>query len=128
MKTRAIVIDDDKDTVDVYQEYLDIKGINVIGVGYNGKEAVELYQKQSPDIVLLDVMMPEYDGFFALSNIKKLDQDSKIIMATADKTKESREKITSLDADALIYKPYEIDTVLDTINRVLDGEKIFSNI
>ncbi|AJZ76586.1 response regulator [Candidatus Nitrosotenuis cloacae] len=115
---KVIVIDDDVDTVEVFCEYLEIKDITVVGRGYNGKTAVELYEKYRPDIALLDVMMPEYDGFFGLENIKNINPDAKIIMVTADLTFDTEKKLKDLNASAVIYKPYEIDSVIDTIHKV----------
>ena len=63
----------DKDTVSVFKDYLSLKGIDVLGVGYNGKEAVQLYLQLKPDIVFLDHRMPEYNGLYALANIKKIN-------------------------------------------------------
>ncbi len=115
---KVIVVDDDVDTVEVFCEYLEIKDITVLGRGYNGKTAVELYEKYRPDIALLDVMMPEYDGFFGLENIKSINPDAKVIMVTADLTFDTEKKLKDLNASAVIYKPYEIDSVVDTINKV----------
>lgn len=118
----VIVVDDDADTVEVFCEYLAIKDITVLGHGYNGKAAVELYEKFKPDIALLDVMMPEFDGFYGLENIKKIDPNAKVIMVTADLTYDTEKKLTALNASAVIYKPYEIDSVIDTIRKVEKGE------
>lgn len=118
---KAIVIDDDVDTVEVFCEYLEIKDIKVIGRGYNGKTAVELYESLKPDIVLLDVMMPEYDGFFGLENIKKINPAAKVIMVTADLTYDTEKKLKTFNASAVIYKPYEIDTVIETVHKVYKG-------
>jgi len=115
---KVIVVDDDVDTVEVFCEYLEIKDITVLGRGYNGKTAVELYERLRPDIALLDVMMPEYDGFYALENIKQINPNAKIIMVTADLTVDTEKKLKSLNASAVIYKPYEIDSVIDTIHNV----------
>lgn len=118
----VIVVDDDIDTVEVFSEYLEIKDITVLGRGYNGKTAVELYEQLRPDIVLLDVMMPEYDGFFGLENIKKINPSAKVIMVTADLTYDTEKRLKALNASAIIYKPYEIDSVIDVIQRVYKGE------
>lgn len=59
---RVIVVDDDPDTVEVFSEYLKLKGIDIVGTGSDGKEAVDLYQEFKPDIIILDMKMPEYDG------------------------------------------------------------------
>lgn len=115
---KVIVVDDDIDTVEVFCEYLEIKDITVLGRGYNGKTAVELYEKHKPDIALLDVMMPEYDGFYALENIKQTYPDAKLIMVTADLTFDTEKKLKDLRASAVIYKPYEIDSVIETIHNV----------
>jgi DNA-binding response OmpR family regulator len=118
---KVIVVDDDVDTVEVFCEYLEIKGITVLGRGYNGKTAVELYERFKPDIALLDVMMPEYDGFYGLENIKKINPNAKVIMVTADLTYDTEKQLKALNASAVIYKPYEIDSVIDTIHKVHKG-------
>jgi len=115
---RVVVIDDDVDTVEVFCEYLEIKGIEVVGRGYNGKTAVELYTELRPDLILLDVMMPDYDGFYGLENIKKMDPAAKVMMVTADLTYDTEKRLKELGSSAVIYKPYEIDTVVETIENV----------
>ena len=116
--TSVIVVDDDRDTVEVFCEYLSIKNIQVLGRGYDGKAAVDLYKEHKPDIVLLDVMMPDYDGFYGLEQIRKFDPEAKIIMVTADLTSDTEKKLVDLKASAMIYKPYEIDSVIETIEKV----------
>ena len=122
--TSVIVVDDDPDTVDVFREYLAIKGIDVIGRAYNGKEAVELYLQLKPDVVFCDVMMPEYDGFYALEKIRRNDPDAKVIMVTADIAADTKEKLIELKATAVIYKPYDIDNVIETMHKVKDGIQV----
>lgn len=118
---KVIVVDDDMDTVEVFCEYLEIKDITVVGRGHSGKKAVELYENLRPDLVLLDVMMPEYDGFYGLEHIKKINPEAKIIMVTADLTYDTEKKLKELNASAVIYKPYEIDSVIETIHKVHSG-------
>ena len=119
--TSVIVVDDDRDTVEVFCEYLKIKGLDVIGKGYNGEEAVELYEKLKPDILFCDVMMPNYDGFYALKKIRSIDPDAKVMMVTADMTSDTEEKLKKLNASAVVYKPYEIDIIMETIDKVKNG-------
>ena len=80
--TSVIIVDDDRDTLEVFSEYLRMKGVKVLGQGRNGKEAVELYQKFKPDIAILDMRMPEFDGKYAIDEIKKIDSDAQIIVVT----------------------------------------------
>ena len=124
--TSVIVVDDDRDTVEVFCEYLSIKDIQVLGRGYDGKSAVELYKQHKPDIVLLDVMMPDFDGFYGLEQIRKFDPNAKIIMVTADLTSDTEKKLVDLRASAMIYKPYEIDSVIETIEKVSKENVVLS--
>jgi two-component system, chemotaxis family, chemotaxis protein CheY len=116
----AIVVDDDIDTVEVLSEFLKIKGINVIGKGYDGLEAIEIYNKLRPDVVFLDVMMEDHDGFYTLEKIRGTQSDAIVILITADMTEDTRKKLRKLDASAIIYKPYDINEVMhETDNLVL---------
>ncbi len=114
----AIVIDDDKDTVSVLSDFLVIKGIKVIGRGYDGLEAVEIYTRLRPDVVFLDVMMETYDGVYALEKIREIQSDALVIMVTADLTNNTHEKLLDLDASAIIYKPYNINEIMYILNKL----------
>lgn len=114
----VIVIDDDRDTVSVLSEFLQIKGMKVIGKGHDGMEAVEIYQKLRPDIVFLDVMMERYDGFYALEKIREIQPDAIVIMVTADMTKATHARLSELNASAIINKPYNINEIMHTINKL----------
>ena len=121
---RVIVVDDDPDTVEIFSEYLSMKGVDVVGTGYNGKEAVELFQKHRPDVVFLDCMMPEYDGFYALGNIQQIDPSSKTIMVTGDLTQKTKLLFEKMRVSGVIFKPYEIDDVIKVLNDVISGKII----
>ncbi|MDE1812868.1 MAG: response regulator, partial [Thaumarchaeota archaeon] len=114
----AIVIDDDKDTVSVLCDFLQIKGIKVIGRGYDGLEAVEIYKKLRPDAVFLDVMMEGYDGIYGLEKIKEIRRDAIVIMVTADMTVSTHDKLITLDASAIVYKPYDINEIMHILGKL----------
>jgi len=116
--TTAIVVDDDHDLVDVFCEYLELKNVHVLGKGYNGKDAVEMYQGFRPDVVFLDVVMPDYTGFYALEKIKQLNPDAKIIIVTADLTEETENRLVELHASYIAYKPIELDNL-----KIIVGKK-----
>ena len=109
--TTAIVVDDDYDIVDTFAEYLELKNVHVLGRGHNGKDAVDLYQKFQPEVVFLDVTMPDYNGFYALEKIKQINPDATVIMITADLTEETENKLVELCASTIIYKPLELDKI-----------------
>jgi len=114
----AVVIDDDVDTVDVFCDYLKLKNVDVLATGHNGKAAVELYQKYKPDVLFLDLMMPEYDGFYALENIRKVDAAAKIIVVTADLREESSMKLEVLKPTKIFIKPYDIDKIGQLLSEI----------
>lgn len=116
--TTAIVIDDDIDTCDVLTDFLEFKNIHVLGNGYDGKEAVDLYQKHNPDLVFLDVMMPNYDGFYGLEKIKQLNPDAQVIIITGDLTAETYNRLQLLQPSAIIYKPFDIEKIMDIVKQV----------
>ncbi len=121
-----IIIDDDKETISIFETYLKMRGITVLDVGHNGKEAVELYQRFRPDVVLLDVMMPYFDGLYGLAKIRELDPKAKVIMVTADLTVETENKLKRLKPTYVVYKPYELDELAEIVERISNHkEKIW---
>lgn len=107
----CIVIDDNQDIVDVFCDLLKISGIEVIATGTDGMKAVELYEKFSPDIIFVDLVMPRYDGFYAIENIRKIDPNSKIIVVTGDLTVDECDLLDLHKVTAVIYKPFDIHKV-----------------
>ena len=120
----VIVIDDDNDVLEVFSEFLEVKHVKILGKGRNGKEAVELYKKFKPDVVLMDLVMPEYDGFYGVENIRKHDPNSKIIIFSASLTPQYVEKLKKMKVSGICIKPYEMDGIIDTINKVTTDKTI----
>ena len=116
--TTAIIVDDDDNIVKVFEQYLKLNNIDVVGHCFDGKEAVSLYEKLKPDVVLLDVMMPHHDGFYALEKIKEIDPNAKVIAVTADLTADTEKKLQNLKISGIIYKPYDMNAILNTIENV----------
>ena len=111
-ETTALVVDDDPDAVEMFSDYLEIKGIQVVGKCKNGKEGFDMYEKLKPDVVFLDIMMPEYDGFYALKKIREINPEAKVIMVTADFTSETKKKLREMKPTDVIYKPYDVEKIL----------------
>jgi len=107
----AIVIDDDEATIKVFKVILHAIGMAVVASGYDGKAAVRLYEKYAPDIVFTDIMMPGYDGFYALEEIRKLDRHAKVVAVTADLSDETAIRLKKLNISAVVYKPFEIQEI-----------------
>jgi two-component system chemotaxis response regulator CheY len=115
----AAIIDDDKDTVDVFAEYLELLGVRVVAVGYDGKQAVEIYKKYTPDVLFLDMLMPEYDGIYGLKEIKAMNPHANVVIITADINKDAEDRLEDLHPTEIIFKPFD----MDKIKRILEEIK-----
>ena len=121
MAYSAILIDDEPDVLDGFQITLEIKGIQILGTSTSGKNAVALYEKHNPDVVISDVQMPGYDGFYVLEKIREFDPDANVIMLTADLREATEKRLLELNASGVIYKPPKIEDLVDMINGVIEG-------
>jgi len=110
----VLIIDDDHDAVDALDGILSDNDIKVIGKGYSGLEAIELYKKLKPDVIVLDILMPKYDGHYAIDKIKEFDPDTKILVITADVSELTGLKLRDKQIQFL-YKPYESDDIISQI-------------
>lgn len=115
----AIVIDDDEDTVNLFSEFLEVCGIKVLGKALDGEQALEMYRKIIPDLVFSDVMMPGYDGFYVLRKIRQINPHAILVMITGDVRPETVGELQELKADAIVYKPFDMKQVVETINQLL---------
>ena len=120
----VIVIDDEKDVSEVLCEFLKIKGVEVLGRGNNGKQAAELYQKLKPDVVLMDLVMPEYDGFYGIKKIREFDPKSKIMIISASLTHSYVQQLLEMNVDSISLKPYDLNNVMEIITKVNEGLEV----
>ena len=121
MLIRVIVVDDESDVSEVLCEFLKIKGIEVVGRGNNGHDAFELYNKFKPDVVLMDLVMPNYDGFYGLKKIRELDSKSKIMIISASLTTSYVKRLLEQNVDSISLKPYDLNNVVEIIHKVNEG-------
>ena len=117
MNTSVIIIDNEPSIQKLLVRYLENKGMNILGIGANGQEAFELYKKFNPEVILLDIMMPVYDGIYALEKIKEYNQFAKIIVFTGDLTYESEQRIKKFQVP-ILYKPFDVDNIQTTIEKL----------
>jgi len=115
---RAVLVDDEKETIQLFSELLTSNGIKVVGKGYNGQDAVFLYQKLKPDVLFLDILMPVYDGMYAIKNIRNNHPDAKII-AIYDKLEVGKEiELNRLKPSEIIREPIDVDDILRKTHKL----------
>jgi DNA-binding NarL/FixJ family response regulator len=98
--------------VRLFSELLEENNIHVIGNGFSGKNAVSLYLDKEPDVVLIDIMMSDGSGIYAIKKIREINPNAKIIVVTADNTLRTEEKLSV----PLITKPFKIEKIVSMIN------------
>jgi twitching motility two-component system response regulator PilG len=119
-KNKILVVEDEESLLKLESILLTSKGYDVRGVP-NGQAALDAIAKEKPDLVLLDIMLPEIDGFEVCRRIKSdvATRDIPVVMLTAKKTRDDMARGEKVGADWYITKPFKSAMVLETIQRFL---------
>lgn len=119
-KKKILIVEDEESLLKLESILLTSKGYDVRGVA-NGQEALDALQEEHPDLVLLDIMLPEIDGFEVCQRIKSNPdtKDIPVIMLTAKKSREDMARGEKVGADWYITKPFKSAMVIETIQRFL---------
>ncbi len=117
MSTKILVVDDDHNICELLKLYLENEGYTVF-VANDGQEAVNVFQTKSPELVLLDIMLPKMDGWQVCREIRKTSS-APIIMLTAKG--ETFDKVLGLElgADDYVTKPFDAKEVMARVKAVL---------
>jgi DNA-binding response OmpR family regulator len=117
---KIMIIDDDPVIRELLYFNLSVRGYKVISCA-SGQKALEMFSQEKPDLILLDVMMPEMDGWEVLKILRDhYDRDIKILMLTAKGTE--RDKLIGksiLKADEYVTKPFDLESLLNLIAKSL---------
>lgn len=118
MNGSVILIDDDEDILGLLTEYLLLEDFDVVGRGTDGLQAVNLYAEHSPDFVIMDIAMPNYDGLYGLENIKKLNQNAIVIILTGNGDKSITYKIIQLNPTKILEKPCPVEKLVSLMKSI----------
>lgn len=99
--------------------------IEVVGLAANGREAYLLCQKHRPDVVLMDMRMPEYDGSYGIRSIKAHFPDTKVLVLTTFDDRETVDAALQSGADGYILKEMEDEKVIQSVKAVCAGIRVF---
>jgi CheY-like chemotaxis protein len=117
-KARILIVDDDKELISMLNDQLQNHGYDVT-MAPGGAEAIAHIRGRHFDCVLLDLKMPTVSGYDVLPFIKNLFPKTRVIVLTAYADLKTTEKCKKLGADEVIGKPYDLETLFDTIDLVL---------
>lgn len=118
MNGSVILIDDDEDILDLLSEYLLLEDFNIMGIGTDGLQAVNLYAELKPDFVIMDIAMPNYDGLYGLEQIKKIDSNASVIVLTGNSDKSVTQKIIQLEPTVILEKPYPVEKLVALLKSI----------
>ncbi|MBO1265342.1 response regulator [Proteiniclasticum sp. SCR006] len=115
MSKRIMIVDDAIFMRMKLKDILEKNGYEVVAEAQNGADAIEKYKAERPDIVTMDITMPEMDGIEALKGIKKIDASARVIMCSAMGQQAMVMEAIQSGALDFIVKPFETDRVIDSI-------------
>lgn len=119
MTKKLLVADDAVIIREIIKDTALEAGWTIVGEASNGQQAAELYHELQPDVMTLDLVMPEYDGLHALRTIMEDHPDAKIIVVSALDQKSVLTDAFKLGATDFIVKPFQKDSLIETINSVV---------
>jgi DNA-binding response OmpR family regulator len=116
---RILIVDDDPEIVEAVQFALQSKGYEVL-VARDGTEGLKAAERDNPDLVILDMMMPKRSGFLVLEKLRVTRPvPIRVIMITANEGKLHKDYAEDLGVDDYIRKPFPMDRLVDSVARLL---------
>jgi DNA-binding response OmpR family regulator len=119
---RILLVDDDQEIVESMRLALQAKGYE-IQVARDGNQGLAMAERETPDLVILDMMMPKRSGFLVIEKLRRSNNDAvvrqKIIMITANEGSRHKAYAEMLGVDDYIRKPFAMDRLMDSVERLL---------
>jgi two-component system chemotaxis response regulator CheY len=119
MANKILIVDDAAFMRMMIKDILSKNGFEVVGEANDGAQAVVKYKELSPDLVTMDITMPEMDGITALKEIKKFDPNAKVIMCSAMGQQAMVIDAIQAGAKDFIVKPFQADRVIEAIKKTI---------
>ncbi|WP_339291663.1 response regulator transcription factor [Paenibacillus sp. FSL W8-0187] len=118
MRSRILIVDDDEKIISMLRRGLAFEGYDVLTAS-NGAEGLKVILSEDPDVVILDVMMPQVDGFEALRRLREGGSTTPVLMLTAKDEVENRVKGLDTGADDYLVKPFALEELLARVRALL---------
>lgn len=126
-KIKIVLADDNREFTEMMRDFMtEQQDMEVQGIAYNGNEVMELLQQQTPDVLILDIIMPHLDGLGVLEQMQhlKCDPPPKIIMLTAFGHENITQRAVELGAAYYILKPFGMDTLINRVRQIADNQSL----
>ena len=122
MSARVLIVEDSESTRKAMKTMLLLNEHEICGEAENGEQAVEMYEKTKPDVVLMDIAMPKKHGIDAIREMRQMDPDAKIIGVTALYSPEKKREALKAGASSLIIKPFDVSDLIREIEALLSNK------
>ena len=120
---KILIIDDSSFQRKIITSILQEAGYSLVAAD-NGKDGLALAAKEQPDLVITDLLMPEYDGFYFLEQVRSNKTHLPVLILTSDIQNSTRDKCMALGAVGVINKPVKKETLLPAVKSVFAGERL----
>ena len=117
---KILIVDDSTFTRDIHKKMIAKEGYEVVEAS-GGAEAVAVYEKEKPDLVMIDLLMPDIDGMDAIGMILEKDPKAKIAVCSTDKQKARQEDAKELGILAFLTKPLSTEKVKEVLHKIFDN-------
>ena len=118
-KKRVLLVDDDPEIIEALKYALEAKGCECL-VARDGNQGLAMAEREDPDLVILDMMMPKRSGFLVLEKLRRTHEiPMRVIMITANEGSRHKAYAEMLGVDDYIRKPFAMDRLLDSVERLL---------
>lgn len=117
---KLLIVDDSNIIRRAIEHYLKDFNMEICGSADNGADAVELYRREKPDLVTMDITMPRMDGLRALKEIKKIDPDARVLIVSALRDKETGIEALKEGAMGFLPKPFTPVQLKEEIEQILE--------
>lgn len=124
MSKRVLIADDSMLMRKMVADCLGDAGWEIVAEATNGQEAADMYTKHRPDVCTLDIVMPEYDGLYALRKIVEADASAKVVMVSALNQTQKIAEAIRCGAYDFIAKPFLPEQLLETVERCTDAVEV----
>ena len=116
---RVLIVDDDPDIIESIRFALKSKEVEVL-IARDGNQGLAMAEKEEPDLVILDMMMPKRSGFLVLEQLRQTSlRPMRFIMITANEGNRHKQYAETLGVDDYIQKPFPMDRLLGSVERLL---------
>lgn len=119
MANGILIVDDAAFMRMMIRDVLTKNGYEVVGEAENGQKAIEKFKEVNPDLVIMDITMPEVDGIQAVKEIKKISPDAKVVMCSAMGQQAMVIEAIQAGARDFIVKPFQADRVIEAVKKVI---------